>query len=1223
MPRRERPLGPGDDVVVRFAADLRLLREKAGGPTYRELSTRAGYSAAALSDAAGGRKLPGLAVTTAYVTACGGDFVAWEERWRAVAAGLAAASEDRADREAAELPYLGLAAFQTSDAARFFGRERLVAELTGKLAERRLVGVFGASGSGKSSVLRAGLAAASERPVVLRTPGEHPLEEDLDAEGRLLIVDQFEEVYTLCRDQTEREKFVDTLLALAGDDHGTRVVLGVRADFYGHLCRHAGLVEALTDAQVMVGPMTADELRTAIVEPAVRAGCRVEAALVTTLVADATGQPAMLPLVSHALLETWRRRQGITLTSAAYEAAGGILNAIAQTAEAVYTDLEPDRQSVVRQIFLRLTALGEGTEDTKRRLNRRELDDDPATTEVLERLADARLLVLDRDGVEIAHEALIRSWPRLRDWLAEDREGHRLHRQLAEATDLWESLDRDKGSLYRGTRLGLAAEWAVREPDALSARERRFLEAGLDAEAEETAVGRKRTRRLRRLVALLHVLLILAAVAIVYAVDAENTATDERNVALARKAVVDAKTLRESNPALSTQLSLAAYRLAPIQETHDGLLASMAAPFATRMTFDPGDVTIVLSGQLMITSDSYRATQVWSIADSRRPALLSTLPGSGEIRGPLAFSRDGRALATTTRDHAVRLWDLTEPRRPVRKADVTGHQDTLLSVDFSPDGRALVTGSADRTVRLTDVADLGAPKPLGGIPAEQLERAVFSPDGKLLAVTNTNWTAELWDVTTPSAPRKRSVLSGHQDLQLTPSWSPDGKRLLTTSWDRTAKLWDVADPAVPRPLTTLNTPAVVWAAGFSPSGRLVVTAGDDQAVRLWDVTGPAKELPPLSGHTNAIWWAAFSPDGKTIVSTSADRTVRLQDVGELALASSAGWNAGLFTEQGRILVTAGDDVRLWAMDDLRAPRQLAKLPGPATVTAVALSPDRRSLALAAHDGAGVAGTFVLQRWDISDPAAPRLLASTEVKPTYSLAFSPDGKTFASGHDDGPIQLWDVGDPTRFAAPRVLPVGDGTVWSLAFTPDGRTLVASQGLDASAVTLWDVTDPQRPGLVSTLRPDGGALFKMALSPDGHTIAAGSSDRNVYLWDIADRAHAVRLAKLGGNPEGVGHLAFGPTGRELAASAFRTVRVWDLADPRNPVESAQLTGFAATVNSLAFRDDGHTLAIGSSGVQLWQTDTDRVGEEICRLATPRITREEWERYFPGLDYAPSCGP
>ncbi|WP_051173552.1 nSTAND1 domain-containing NTPase [Amycolatopsis orientalis] len=1219
MPRRERPLGPGDDVVVRFAADLRLLREKAGGPTYRELSSRAGYSAAALSEAAGGRKLPGLAVTTAYVTACGGDIQAWEDRWREVAAGLAAAE---GERDETELPYLGLAAFQTTDAARFFGRDRLVAELTGKLARHRLVGVFGASGSGKSSVLRAGLAAKSERPPVVRTPGAHPLEADLDAEGRLLIVDQFEEVYTLCRDQDERDRFIDALLALARDEHGTQVVLGVRADFYGHLCRHAGLVAALTDAQVMVGPMTADELRTAIVEPAVRAGCRVEAALVTTLVADATGQPAVLPLVSHALLETWRRRQGITLTSAAYEAAGGILNAIAQTAESVYTALEPDRQRVVRQIFLRLTALGEGTEDTKRRLNRRELDDDPATTEVLERLAEARLLVLDRDGVEIAHEALIRGWPRLRDWLAEDREGHRLHRQLAEATDLWESLDRDKGSLYRGTRLGLAAEWAAREPDALSAREQEFLRAGLDSEAEEAAVGRKRTRRLRRLVALLGVLLLLAGVAVGYAVDAGRTATDQRNVALARKAVVDAKGLRESNPALSTQLSLAAYRLAPIQETHDGLLASMAAPFATRMPFDPGDVTVALSGQLMITSDSYRETKVWSIADSRHPVVLSTLPGSAEVRGPLAFSRDGRALATVTREHVVRLWDLTDPRHPVRKADIAGHSEVLLSADFGPDGHVLVTGSADRTIRLTDVTDLGAPKPLGALPAEQLERAVFSPDGRLLAVTNTNWTAELWDVTTLSAPRRLSVLSGHKDIQLTASWSPDGRRLLTTSWDRTARLWDVTDPAAPRPLTTLNTPAVVWAAGFSPNGRLVVTAGDDQSVRLWDVTGQAKELPPLSGHTNAIWWTAFSPDGKTIVSASADRTVRLQDVGELALSSSVGWNAGTFLDEGRILVTAGDDLRLWAMDDLRAPRQLAKLPGLATVTAVAVSPDRRSLALAAHDGAGVAGTFVLQRWDISDPTAPKPLASTEVKPTYSLAFSPDGKTFASGHDDGPIQLWDISDPTRFAEPRVLPVGDGTVWSLAFTPDGRTLVASQGLDSSAVTLWDVADPRRPGLVSTLRPDSGALFKMALSPDGRTVAAGSADRNVYLWDISDRAHAVRLAKLGGNPEGVGPLAFGPSGRELAASAFRTVRVWDLTDPRNPVETAQLTGFSATVNSLAYRDDGQTLAIGSSGVQLWQTDAGRVGEEICRLATPRITREEWQRYFPGLDYTPPCG-
>nr|AGS49724.1 WD-40 repeat protein [uncultured bacterium esnapd14] len=460
MPRGERPLDAGDGVLLRFAHDLRQLRQKAGSPTYRVLAGQAHYSVAALSEAAAGRKLPTLAVTLAYVRACDGDVTEWERRWHSLATELSAPDLDQAGDTDAEQrpPYVGLAAFQAEDADRFFGRERLADDLMARLAKQPFVAVFGASGAGKSSVLRAGLiprwgAEHPTEPIALFTPGPNPMEEcaialarvfggtpgplqaELDRDRRglhrlvrqglaesaddnrlLLIVDQFEEVFTLCRDDGERSRFIQGLVMAARAANGRcRIVLGIRADFYTHCTAFVELVEALQDSQITVGSMTPEELRLAITKPATLSGCTVETALLAQLVAQLTGQIGGLPLLSHALLETWRRRRGNTLTLTGFQAAGGIEDALAQTAESVYTRLSPRRQRLTKDLMLRLTALGDGTEDTKRRIIRSELDDDTDTTFVLDRLVGARLIALDRDSVEISHEALIRSWPRLRE----------------------------------------------------------------------------------------------------------------------------------------------------------------------------------------------------------------------------------------------------------------------------------------------------------------------------------------------------------------------------------------------------------------------------------------------------------------------------------------------------------------------------------------------------------------------------------------------------------------------------------------------------------------------------------------------------------------------------------------------------------------------------------------------------------------------------------------
>ena len=548
LPRGENPLVAADSALLRFAADLRRLRQQAGSPTYRELSRRAHFSAAALSEAANGRQLPSLAVTVAYVIACDGDPVAWRTRWQAVLD----TDSTTPPLQCGSAPYPGPAAFQRGDADLFFGRDTVIDDLVVRLRSRRFLGVFGASGAGKSSVLRAGLMARwRSRPALLFTPGPHPIEEcavglaaltgesaavlrselhdvpdhlhlrirqamaDHPADVDLLVVvDQFEEAFTLCEHE-ERNWFINALLAAtATETSRARVVLGVRADFHGRCGDHPELVTALRDGQVLLGLLGVEELRQAITGPAATRGFMVESALVTRLIADATGQAAALPLVSHALLETWRRRRGATLTLAGYRAAGGIHHVICRNAEDLYATLDADQRGVARQIFLRLIAL-EGAQATKRRIHRRELDTDNEQT--LDRLARARLITLDHDSVELAHEVLIRCWPRLREWLDDDRDGLRVHRQLTDATDVWESLDRDPGALYRGARLDLAQDWARSHQHALTARERAFLRSSTDLAADRAA-ARRRTRRLGQLVAVLSVLLVLATLATLVAV---------------------------------------------------------------------------------------------------------------------------------------------------------------------------------------------------------------------------------------------------------------------------------------------------------------------------------------------------------------------------------------------------------------------------------------------------------------------------------------------------------------------------------------------------------------------------------------------------------------------------------------------------------------------------------------------------------------------------------
>ena len=476
---------------------------------------------------------------------------------------------------AAECPYRGLLAFQPEHRRLFFGRETVLADVLARVSTGRLLAVVGASGSGKSSLLRAGVVAAvaaGELPGIpsarLITPGAlAPLELDPQSD-ELLVVDQFEEVYTQ-RGDTERRRFIDALLARRGP-----VVIGVRADLYGEISTEPELAAAVAENQVLLGPMSHEELGRAISEPARLAGLRLEAGLVELVLRDVAGEAGALPLMSHALRETWKRRNGRTLTVEAYHETGGVSSALAQTADAVVETLSAAERPLLRSVFLRLTEIGGEVEDARRRVSLEELVPEgsaPETvTALLRRLADARLITLDEGTAQVAHEVLIRRWPRLRRWLQEDREGLRLHRRLSHAARLWDAAGREPTDVYRGTRLDAAVEWARASSGELNQTERDFLNASLDESARAQRAQLQTNRRLREGLGAIAVLLAAALGLLVFAlvsrheaVGAEATARSqaaataassqltrdpERAVLLARIALGDAPTPRPSSP---------------------------------------------------------------------------------------------------------------------------------------------------------------------------------------------------------------------------------------------------------------------------------------------------------------------------------------------------------------------------------------------------------------------------------------------------------------------------------------------------------------------------------------------------------------------------------------------------------------------------------------------------------------------------------------------------
>ncbi|GLW25044.1 hypothetical protein Mame01_50860 [Microbispora amethystogenes] len=1118
--------------------------------------------------------------------------------------------EDHSRRWRHGPPYRGLLTFEADHGPVFHGREQATAALVDKLAERLAapsIALFtGASGVGKSSLLRAGLlpalargllpAPGSERwPHLLLTPTRAPLDElavHLAAVGRsdllavrhaleqgqahmvvrqavlaaggehgadgaraVIVVDQFEEVFTLAEETGQGRPFIAALAAAAGIPAGpggsppALVVIGVRGDFLDRCAAYPALVEAMTGGQSVLGPMNVSELRRAIVGPAAAAGLELEPGLTDLVLRDlgsGDGYGAgALPLLSQAMLATWENRDGDRLTIAGYGAGGGVGDAVRTRAEAVFTALDAEGQALTRRLFQRMTVVSPDGRAARRRVSRTELNglsERPGVVDaILEAFAGRRLLVLGEESVEIAHDCLLEAWPRLRGWLDDDKTGRLLEGRLLDAAEAWQGHGEDGAFLFRGPQLAAARQrFADNELlAALGPHGQRFLAASV----------RARSRRVLA-AASAAVLLVVALGAAGLGLQVRSSAIERGNQIASRQLAELAGTIRKGDPAAALHLSLVADRIAPTVESRAALYASDARPYPIILAGHTDRVRNVVyshDGRLLATSGIDKTVRLWDTHDLSQPAPLAVLHSDGPAT--LAFSKDDHVLVAQTRD-TLWVWDVTDSSRPVLKASRPSPSNPWTGVASSPG--ALV---------LASVGDMGR--------------------------------VRLWNVGKPADPVVMTTLVPSPVEVYAVAFSPDGQTLATGSGatggggpgTARVRLWNVADPRRPVLVVTLKADSVM-SLTFSPDGRLLAAGGTIGALKVWDITKPHSpktievlNAPTSKGAVNAV---AFAPSGNTFVTADGTGTVSLWNSNDLSrgftvdrdrFPTSTGVNSVAFSPGGQV-VASGDDenVKLW-----RHPS--ATLPGSIGASQVstwgrAFSPDGKLIISHVRTGSD---RLQVQIWDVTEPRHP-LPGAALPAPWVRAAFMRRSRTLVTQSEDfSAVALWDVRDPRRPVRLCSFPSGGDAP---SVTPDERALAVGNAFNT---IIWDVTDTRGPTATATIPAEHGT--PTFLDDDTLMIREGQGLR---LWDVRDR-HKPTPAGAISPQEVVDGLAFEKGTRLLAVwTDTFGVKLWDVSDIWHPVQHGNVDreALSVRVSSIDFVDK-HTLAVATDNdtrLSLW---------------------------------------
>ncbi len=1154
----------------------------------------------------------------------------------------------------AECPYRGLLPYDVADAETFFGREADIEACLRRLAATSVLAVVGPSGCGKSSLIRAGVAAALRRDgvsVVILTPGAHPMSALTAMSGAapasLLVVDQCEEVFSLCSDPSEREQFLGALTSHA---ESARLVLSFRADRLADISVFPAFARLMEQGMFLLGALDEDGLRMAIEEPACRASLVVEPGLVDLLVSEVAGHPGALPLVSHALSQTWHRREGRTMTVAAYRDSGGIRGAVAQSAEEIYTGLEPEQQALLRDLLLRLVSPGPAGEPVRSRLPRRLVAAGPRHDQMIDLLIRSRLVMSDASVVEIAHEALAAAWPRLRGWLDDDVDGQRVLHHLAMAADAWDSLGRPDSELYRGVRLAAAREWRVRAPVTLSSSEQAFLDASerlasteLRSAQDQSRRQHRANRRLRGLLGVAAALLIAALVAGLLALDQADEARTSRGAALRAATAEEARSvgsraLVSPDVAQSMLLAVEGVRIEDSPQTQANLLAVLA----------------------------------------KRPQLISSLQGTGDDYLGLDVSPDGRTAVVLDRHYDVRTYDLDSGAPGPTFRPHPSHAAFLQDgrVEFHPSGQFVAVTAAPLEESPARLLDARTMQPLRGrlptrLPATTLTYDLgFSADGRFLAASvdvlagGPEWEATqtralVWDVSEPSRPVL--VLTRRLPLALPGevpgvSLSPDGSVLYTGRRTFPVGPGTALPPAGTRPREGMLVRT-------SPDGTvLAVSTADEHSVRLLD-SRTGRSLHVLTGHADDPAAVAFSPDGRRMATLSYDRTVIVWDVSSgvalehLDLSEPA--TAVAFAPDGLTLYTAGPDraIRAWDLEGSR--RYVSRLRSPTTFSYGLMLPAPGGDFIAIDSGDGLtirnvaAGTVTDSRnlgsgfrWNggawspdarrfatvsggvvkVWDPLTGAMLRSGNPsgvgKRVSSLGYTPDGSRLVLGEQSGRrVTMLDADNLTAIGRPVVL---EAPVCGLA-TASGTTAVVLTGGPSSSDRLY-----RRSGGWALVDLSAGRVVRSGSLgiPDGVWVAA--SPRGRYAAVVGARGEVVLIDTTTGalvRPPVVAHddigntIAYSADGTRVVSAGFDGSI--SLVDGRTGDLLGTVVLPERTLASASFMHDDKTVLVASyaQSIYRWDTRPDRARDFACEIAGRNLTHAEWRDNFTTRPYETTC--
>ncbi|NDJ85618.1 MAG: protein kinase [Chloroflexi bacterium] len=1159
-------------------------------------------------------------------------------------------SESQSRKTAFRNPYKGLRAFKEADNTDFYGRVELVSHLMDCLngnEKAQFLAIVGPSGSGKSSIVHAGLIPAIRAGGLHNTdrwfiaemvPGQNPLSEleasllrvavhqPPDFAGQLqeapeqlhnlvdqilpdddtelvLVIDQFEEIFTLVAAEQTRLTFLNAITAAVTRPYSRlHVIIALRADFYDRPLLYTDFGQLVRHYTEVVTPMLPDELRQAIIEPASRVGVAVEASLVEAILHDVSARPGALPLLQYTLTELFDHCHGDTLTVQAYRDLGGVSGALARRAEAIYAELVPQQQWAARQVLLRLVALGEGYDHTRHRVQRTELQslgiDNGILNPVLDVFGQYRLLTFDYEPtsrtptVEIAHEALLRTWNRLQGWIQEAQEALYHHRRLSVAVREWHNSDHDPSFLATGARLQQFEVLSNTTDLSLSRPEREFLHASREAfdlrQAHEAAQQARQARLERRsqsrLGALVMVLLgatIGAFVLLGWALEqrsdaqvnqqqaattaaiARRSAAENRSLALATSA---RQALRDENPDLAIALALEAAQIDDPPAAVQQILAEAAYSTGTRRryvlpAFD-ADITTAIygpDGRSLLAAHNDRVLRLWSLETGQ--VVREFVEHDALIYG-LAYSPGGRTALVGTGRGSLLVWDLITGQN-VR--ELAGHDHPVNAVAYDASGKFALSGDRNGDVMLWDMETGTRLVVLEGHNS-WINDLAFSPDGQTIASTSNDNTARIWDIETGEL---RMRLAGHQDDVLALAYSPDGQHLITASADGQMILWDTESGQIEARLAGHTGP--INDVAFGKGGQLILSGGDDQAVMVWDAHS-GEPIRRLIGHQGPVWRVGFlKADQRTAVSLSADGSVRHWDVvagaqlRQMTAHGSEVTDVAFSPDSNTALSSSWDRTVIhW---NLATGEVIDRFTGHTDwVLSVAFSPDGQYALSGSLDR-----TMIL--WEVATGEIRHQFADS--REVLSVAFSPDGTLGLSASGDGTIRLWDL---ERGIEVRRFTGHDAQVASIAFSPDG-SLVASGSYDGT-VRLWLTSTGS---LIHVLRGHTDQIHAVAFGPHGDTLLSGSLDGSLSLWDVESGRLIQQFLGHTGPVTGV---AYSPTGlTALSASRDGTIRLWDI---QNGNETARFDGHTDWVTAVAFSHDGRTALSASrdTSIRLWRT-------------------------------------